>query len=92
MLVTVDDVQRPKPAPDLYLRAAAGLGLPAGDCLALEDSPSGIESARAAGCLVLAVAHSLPERELGRAHRVFAGTAEALAWVRETARPARPGG
>ena len=87
VVVTVDDVERPKPAPDLYLQAASRLGLPAGDCLAIEDSPAGIESARAAGCLVLAVAHNLPARELGRAQRVFAGTAEALRWVRDAGRP-----
>ena len=39
-----------KPAPDIYLYGAASLGLPPEDCLALEDSPAGIESAYRAGC------------------------------------------
>lgn len=43
-------VAHPKPAPDIYLHAAAALGLDPGECLALEDSPAGIRSARAAGC------------------------------------------
>ena len=40
-----------KPAPDIYLLAASELGLDPKDCLALEDSPTGILSAYRAGCL-----------------------------------------
>ena len=39
-----------KPAPDIYLHGAASLGLKPEECLALEDSPAGIESAFRAGC------------------------------------------
>ena len=45
------DVPWGKPAPDIYLHGAASLGLPAENCLALEDAPLGIESAYRAGCL-----------------------------------------
>lgn len=45
------EVPNGKPAPDIYLYAASRLGLQADDCLALEDSPAGIESAYRAGCL-----------------------------------------
>lgn len=45
------DVAQGKPAPDIYLHGAASLGLEPGECLALEDSPAGIESASRAGCL-----------------------------------------
>ena len=45
------EVPNGKPAPDIYLYGAAQLGLRAEDCLALEDSPAGIESAYRAGCL-----------------------------------------
>ncbi|WEH12430.1 HAD family phosphatase [Streptomyces sp. VNUA24] len=51
-----EDVTRPKPAPDAYQRAAVALGIPTGECLAVEDSPNGIRSAHAAGMHVLAVA------------------------------------
>ncbi len=44
-----DSVARGKPAPDIYLKAAALMGLPPGNCLALEDSPTGILSAWRAG-------------------------------------------
>lgn len=54
-LVAGDEVTNPKPAPDVYLRAAEHLGLDPRDCVAVEDSPVGIESARAAGMRVVAV-------------------------------------
>lgn len=44
------DVPNGKPAPDIYLHGAASLGLKPEECLALEDAPSGIESAYRAGC------------------------------------------
>ena len=45
------EVPNGKPAPDMYLYAAGRLGLKPEECLALEDSPAGIESACRAGCL-----------------------------------------
>jgi HAD superfamily hydrolase (TIGR01509 family) len=45
---------RAKPYPDLYLLAAEGLGLPASSCVAVEDSPTGIASAKAAGMTCIA--------------------------------------
>jgi HAD superfamily hydrolase (TIGR01509 family) len=50
-----EDVQRGKPDPEPYLRAAALLGAPPSGCVVLEDSPTGIAAARAAGCPVIAV-------------------------------------
>ena len=38
-----------KPAPDIFLRAAARMGVSAGECIVFEDSPSGLEAARRAG-------------------------------------------
>nr|WP_234307260.1 HAD family phosphatase [Streptomyces griseus] len=51
---------RSKPHPDPYLMAAARLGLPPEACLVVEDSPTGIAAAEAAGCRVLAVPSSAP--------------------------------
>jgi len=53
-VVTRDHVLRVKPAPDLFLLAAERLGTPAGDCIAIEDSPKGVEAAKAAGMRVVA--------------------------------------
>ena len=48
-IVTATDVEHLKPAPDIYLLAAEQLGLPAGECIAIEDSAPGGEAAKAAG-------------------------------------------
>ena len=50
-LCSADDVARGKPEPDIYLKAAAMIGLPPEKCLAVEDSPAGILSASRAGCM-----------------------------------------
>lgn len=49
VVVTAEDVTEGKPHPEPYLLAAARLGVPVGQCLAIEDSLPGVESARAAG-------------------------------------------
>jgi sugar-phosphatase len=49
------DEARGKPAPDVYLTAARRLGVAAAGCLALEDSPAGVASARSAGMRCVAV-------------------------------------
>ena len=54
-IATTSDVEHPKPAPDVYLLAAEKLGVPTGDCLAIEDSEPGYLSASAAGCRVVLV-------------------------------------
>jgi HAD superfamily hydrolase (TIGR01509 family) len=51
-LFSAQDVARPKPAPDLFLHAAASLGASAGGCVVVEDSPTGVAAARAAGMVV----------------------------------------
>nr|WP_281015836.1 HAD family phosphatase [Roseiarcus fermentans] len=55
-LITVsrDDVDRGKPDPEPYLRAAERLRIPPGECLVIEDSPPGVASGLAAGMTVLA--------------------------------------
>jgi HAD superfamily hydrolase (TIGR01509 family) len=54
-IVTDDDVVDGKPHPEPYASAAAAIGVPPGNCVAIEDSPTGIASALAAGCVVVAV-------------------------------------
>ncbi|SPT52283.1 HAD family hydrolase [Actinomadura madurae] len=53
--VSTEEVDRGKPAPDGYLAVAAQLDVPAGDCVAVEDSSNGIRSAHAAGMTVIAI-------------------------------------
>ena len=60
VLVCADDVTATKPDPESYLLAAKLIGVPPGDCFALEDSPNGVASAEAAGCRVIAVPSVVP--------------------------------
>ncbi|PPK84341.1 HAD superfamily hydrolase (TIGR01509 family) [Neolewinella xylanilytica] len=51
--VTATDVEHMKPEPDIYLLAAEKLGLPASECIAIEDSGPGGVAAKAAGCYLI---------------------------------------
>lgn len=55
VVVTVDDVANAKPAPDIYLLATERLGVRPDEAVALEDSETGIRSAKAAGLFTVAV-------------------------------------
>ncbi|NGO08204.1 HAD-IA family hydrolase [Streptomyces sp. HC44] len=58
--VTADDTRRTKPAPDPYLAACRALGVDPAACVAVEDTRTGVASAEAAGCAVLAVPSLAP--------------------------------
>ncbi|BFV56758.1 HAD family phosphatase [Kitasatospora sp. CMC57] len=58
--LAAEDTPHTKPEPDPYLAAAARLGLDPADCVAVEDTPTGVASAHAAGCAVLAVPSAVP--------------------------------
>ncbi|MFR0357169.1 HAD-IA family hydrolase [Streptomyces sediminimaris] len=60
--VTADDTAHTKPAPDPYLAACRALGVDPAHCVAVEDTPTGVSSAEAAGCAVLAVPSLAPIR------------------------------
>ena len=76
VVVTGDQVARGKPHPEPYLTAAAALGVPAGQCVAIEDSNTGARSAEAAGCLVLVVENHVPVLDGPR--RVFRDSLEGI--------------
>ncbi|HET6318689.1 MAG TPA: HAD family phosphatase [Chloroflexota bacterium] len=72
-----DDVLHGKPAPDIYLLAAERLATEPQDCLAIEDSPNGVLSARRAGMKVLGVRTPYTSHlKLDGARRVVASLAE----------------
>lgn len=74
-IVTADDVERAKPDPAGYIMAAEQLGVSPAACACIEDTPTGIAAALAAGyARVIAVAHSLPASQLAEAHAVFHAT------------------
>ncbi|MDQ2940867.1 MAG: HAD family phosphatase [Chloroflexota bacterium] len=76
-IVTSDDVEHAKPAPDIYLLACARLGVEPWDTLALEDSAPGIEAAKAAGLACIAVPQ-FAETDVSAADRVIDSLEELL--------------
>lgn len=78
IIVSAEDIENCKPAPDVYLEVLNRLNAPASDsdkvsadeCLVVEDSVSGIKAALAAGMKCLAVTNSYPAEELSGAHMV----------------------
>jgi HAD superfamily hydrolase (TIGR01509 family) len=75
-VTSVEDVARPKPAPDVFLRAAELLGVPPAQCCVIEDAPAGVEAARAAGITVIGITNSVGRDRLSRADRIVANYQE----------------
>jgi sugar-phosphatase len=67
-LVTADFVTRGKPHPEPFLAGAALLGFAPQECVVFEDSASGAQAGRAAGCTVVATTFSHPAESLDAAH------------------------
>jgi beta-phosphoglucomutase-like phosphatase (HAD superfamily) len=67
VVVTADDVRRGKPHPEVYLRAAAGLGVDPSACVVFEDAVVGVQAARAAGMRVIGVTSAHTAEELVQA-------------------------
>lgn len=72
-VVSAEDVEHKKPAPDIFLAAARKLGVAAGDCVVVEDAPNGIRAAKAARMRCVAVAQSFSSEQLGEADLVRPG-------------------
>ena len=81
VVVSAEDVEQPKPAPDIYLAAAAALGAEPAECVALEDSETGVAAARAAGMVVIGVP-SFPGIDLSAAHVVAPSLTDPRVWRR----------
>jgi HAD superfamily hydrolase (TIGR01509 family) len=84
-LITSESVERGKPHPEPYLKAAAALGVAPKDCLALEDSHNGIRSAHAAGMMAVMVPDLLEATDEMREKTV--AIAETLHDVRAALKP-----
>ncbi len=81
--VTGDLVEHGKPAPDIYLAAARRLGLNPSSCLALEDAPNGIASAKAAGMTCLAIPNDMTGEGRGfdEADGMLSSLFEVIPWL-----------
>ncbi|TDC78239.1 HAD family hydrolase [Streptomyces hainanensis] len=91
LTIAGDEVPRTKPHPDPYLTAAARLGVDPTRCVAVEDTATGVASAEAAGCRVVAVPSVAPIPPA--ATRTVVGSLEEvdLAFLRRLPVPAPPG-
>ena len=75
-VVGADDLENYKPHPEAYLKAAAALGVPPTRCTVIEDSPLGIQAAKAAGMRCAAITTTLPAEKLGGADLIVASLEE----------------
>jgi HAD superfamily hydrolase (TIGR01509 family) len=82
-LFSVTEVEKPKPAPDVFLHAAARHGIAPADCVVVEDTPTGITAAVAAGMTVCGYAALTPEHRLraAGAHAIFNDMAQLPALI-----------
>jgi len=80
-IVNGSQVERKKPAPDIFLTAAARLGLAPAACLVVEDAVAGVAAARAAGSRCLALTTSFPAERLTEANWITANLAHVPAAV-----------
>ena len=55
LMLSTDDIEKPKPDPEIYLKAVEFFGLEPHECLILEDNENGITSAKASGCHLLVI-------------------------------------
>ncbi len=64
-VVAAEDITQSKPSPEGYLKGAAALEVDPADCIVIEDAPSGVKAARAAGmrCLAVTTTHSREDLE-----------------------------
>lgn len=69
-VVSAEDARNKKPAPDIFLAAAAKLGLAPIQCVVLEDAVNGVQAAKAAGTRCVAVAQTFPPDSLRAADLV----------------------
>jgi len=86
-VITREDVENPKPAPDPFLKAAARLGVDPADCLVLEDSFHGVAAAHAAGAMPIMVPDLLAPTQAVRAQCIY--VADDLNVVRDLLRASR---
>lgn len=76
VVITGDDVTRKKPDPQIYQLAGERLGLPPERCVVVEDAPVGVQAAKCAGMLCLAVTSSAPREALSAADLIVDSLAE----------------
>ena len=83
VVITRETVVNTKPHPEPYLKASSTLGVGPSLCLAVENAPLGIKSAKSAGMLCAAICTTLDEDKLGEADIIFQDHAELFHFFRK---------
>lgn len=76
VVITGDDIDHKKPHPQIYLRTAERLDISSERCVVIEDAPAGVQAAKAAGAICVAVTSTVPHHALKLADLVVASLAE----------------
>ena len=76
-IITGDDIEKPKPDPESYVKCAEALRVRPEECIVIENAPLGIESAKSAGMICIALLSTVTEEYLKRADFVIKNMAEA---------------
>lgn len=83
-VLTRDDVDKHKPDPEVYLSSAKNIEVDIKNCLVFEDSESGVNAAKNAGAVCIAVKDKYSvNHDLSRADKVFDSLKEAMSWVKD---------
>ena len=69
-IITIENIERIKPDPEVFLKAAEALNVLPSECVAIEDSDRGVAAAVAAGMTTVALTTTLPADRLRHAHLV----------------------
>jgi beta-phosphoglucomutase-like phosphatase (HAD superfamily) len=78
------EVKRGKPYPDIYLAALKDIGLSARECLAIEDTQYGVESAKAAGLICFAIPGEFSKKQnFSKADNVFKNLKELMNFCKQ---------
>ncbi len=86
-VITADDVEHPKPAPQPFEYAARAMGVGTAHCLAIENAPYGVQSAKTAGCPVIAMCTTLSAEDLREADWIVQDHAGLEALLQTAASP-----
>ncbi|MNN93654.1 Beta-phosphoglucomutase [compost metagenome] len=78
MIVSGFEVEKSKPFPDVFLRAAEQLGVPTSECVVIEDSTHGISAAKAANIFCIGYQNPMGKQNLSQADRIIEDFSELL--------------
>jgi len=81
VIVAAEDTSKAKPNPEPYLMAAKKLGVPAEECVVVENAPLGIKAAKAAGMRCIAITSTLPAEYLKEADVIINSIRDVLEWI-----------